>query len=1463
MSGRIKPQEPVARSIDDIGELDSGANVRGRDESSRRMSHGGVTRTRDDSPSKPSAVSKGRKLDRGSSGRLGLSGSRLGLSNESLARGSRSVTTTPANGIRASGSQGSLYLPGSVERRPLHSHSESRLHKSTRRQAQSHPNLSTVEHHEQTQSQSQLQSMHRSQGAPATPRTLQSLRTRSIEDSSADITNSRGDIVSLGLPRVTQSQMLRLTEADDSGSGAVDNNHSGHDGNTTKQSPINAVTTHKKTQHSVSFKDTPDPPPHLPTHHPNLPRRATPAATEHPQHPENETDDSEDSGDDELGRNARDDDEQPQDHIGELRRSPVYNSAAALEPSKPLGKWTTVKGDVQTKKTKQSERERGLIEKTREAVLSEAGRKLESPKKTDDGSGAILDGDINAAIGHSDEPATSQGDDRKERPRGTVPTAIGDSSESHSHQIAAGITVEPPLQAQAAASGAIPGSSASVEPSPPRSELEKELPRTSPLRSSTSASSVGRRQASLSSFASPRSSRVEGALRDPDAPPHFGHSRSPSRTSVHPAPVPLAAPTSPGHSRSASRTSLTSAASHSPSHSPSQHRISPTKATPVALAAARRAATSLVGLHAKDVSWSSASPGSGHTRHGSYGVRHATPAGGLVSCGPGPVVAVEPATPKLDPHTYTATPLQQDVYRSCVPSLDPDDPPPLPAPVAVEELYIAQCYLTKTHLNPHTVRKAVECVVTRWPVLGAKVWSNPRVIDGDVMCVEPSDAGVFVAGEDGGTGVVEEIGRDKVAPGPRGELDVSALGEFAKKWVRRQAQSVGVGGGKGIGTGKVFVFCGGVGREWSGGCVAKGGMIAAQSPSVKELAAPGEDWTVVVVVWNRMVSDERTVTRLAKEILHFNSNAISKSDDKSREVVPFAAYARSLANKVIGTVPSRSIPPFLRSQCFDTVTEAHVAPEQRRGIEAKRTQLLAQVEALTKQRGASLARKRDLELDLATLREQRIRMDDLARAGEVTTLYDTTSGEMLRITVEAKKALLRAVLGPDVEIGDADSVLAKHGVSAKARQVLKVKGMTIEDFARLDEVEVEEGEVGIKEKKRILALVEHVRNRIRDCVLEESRVKFGIERRILKGKRELESLTDQIKVLTDRLYTTDIAALNLMSLLNPATVEVALKAPRIYGDMEVKDGLVQQERLPGCGNKEWDSEWGVIPFEVGQDTVDSLSKLYSEWRNLRKARTRMSSSAQDADFDDGAAADGSDPSTPTNEERSVEAALLACLAILVRHVSGESKFLVGCRANVAGMRNGTTLGPLEMSVPVKVDMSGKAGSVFLDVFGAMWRGLRVNEDKAAVHHTQAAMKVVSAMTVRYAFTRTVNEETNAFTRSVNGNEAETKTTVKEDTNETKSDASTLVWSHVGGVSRVLDLDVRYNPAGAVRGHVKFHRASLDATRAAKWTDKLLTIAESVAVAGQKATVPQIVSSRHHQPKTYASSEGARVKSLGV
>ncbi|KAJ3336740.1 hypothetical protein HDU93_002285 [Gonapodya sp. JEL0774] len=573
------------------------------------------------------------------------------------------------------------------------------------------------------------------------------------------------------------------------------------------------------------------------------------------------------------------------------------------------------------------------------------------------------------------------------------------------------------------------------------------------------------------------------------------HSRSPSRASAHHAITFSASSTSPSapsplSERKSSTKSATSLVS------PSPHSIA-AASSPLSLSNTKRGAAAASFAVAGHERHSSAGPGSHHTRHGSWAATpsSASASGRVVIPGaPSPlssdITEHMPPMPKQDPHVYPATPWQVDLYRTVYPGTE--DPAEMrvarrPGVGVVDEdpPYITQCYLTSTsaaqpyRVTASAMRKAVEVMISRYPVLGAKVWSNPRILDSDILCEETRDIGKFVTGEDGGLGVVEEVTGDRMEGGASGVLSTTAVSELVRRWMRRQVVEAGTKGadGKKIGTLKVFVFSGGGAAPWRR-CVVGG--IKDGLMHGKEIAGIGTEWTVAVFAFSQMVADERSAGEAAREVMEYARAVVggfalpstTNPVPPGTEAKSYASYARDVAVKAASKFHERGLPSFLRQQCFEVVQETHIASSQRKGVELKRTQLLTQVDVLSKQRDSLLLRKRDLDLELATLREQRLRMDDLFNSSDVTTLYDTTSGEMIRITVEAKRALLRAVLGPDVEIGDAESLLVKHGVSEKARKAVGVKDMSIEEFAKLDEVEMEYMvDLSSKEKKRILALV--------------------------------------------------------------------------------------------------------------------------------------------------------------------------------------------------------------------------------------------------------------------------------------------------------------------------------------------------------------------------------------------------------
>jgi hypothetical protein len=139
------------------------------------------------------------------------------------------------------------------------------------------------------------------------------------------------------------------------------------------------------------------------------------------------------------------------------------------------------------------------------------------------------------------------------------------------------------------------------------------------------------------------------------------------------------------------------------------------------------------------------------------------------------------------------------------------------------------------------------------------------------------------------------------------------------------------------------------------------------------------------------------------------------------------------------------------------------------------------------------------------------------------------------------------------------------------------------------------------------------------------------------------------------------------------------------------------------------NKWGFIPFNVEESTMDNLRKFRIEWtlyiKNKRKqARKNLFSINTDSSDNESLLESDEEDSNKRIEKqmmrKTVNAVCLAAFAVLMKHISGRDKFLLGVPTN---FRNpGLILGPLTDIYPIKIDLSKKNKS-FSSLFTSIFR----------------------------------------------------------------------------------------------------------------------------------------------------------------
>ncbi|KAJ3183547.1 hypothetical protein HDU87_006872 [Geranomyces variabilis] len=640
---------------------------------------------------------------------------------------------------------------------------------------------------------------------------------------------------------------------------------------------------------------------------------------------------------------------------------------------------------------------------------------------------------------------------------------------------------------------------------------------------------------------------------------------------------------------------------------------------------------------------------------------------------------------------YPVTPYQLDAFNKICPTQDDLD--------SNQSLYTGpQLYRTAGYhlsaVRAGDLARAVKRVCACYSVLGTRFYRNDLIVDADVEGLLDRREWTTVADAD----VMEVVDTSQWEHG----VTAQAVSLHTREWIAARQ-----------GFEKTFTAL-----VFDCGATRKGAAVGA--------------WVVFVV--SMAVADEISTRLAASEVLRLHArcaaertrgapdSAIDALVDgyKAKEHYDFVAFAHEMESR-----PTRHALTYWKEQCVETVQET-VDPTEKADMVSQLAKLEREREPLKLQIANLRKRKTDLETDLASAIAQRRLMEaqpDSAASGDsgggsssskVLSYHDPTTNELHLLSPETQATIVQTILGESLPPQSTTAstlshsiapLLTKHEVPHAAQERILANTSTLDAFASLTDATVTALGVLPKDRRQIMALVEYVRNRIKECLMEEGKLKHGVERRIAKYQREAETTSQQLRTTIEQLDANEDFALRITTLVNPPYVET-----KVPGVLPPSDNPARET----FDVDDYSQRWGFEPLTISSAITSNLRLFQTSYRaSARVQRTRNSSSAGGSENDSPTTA--TIPSTPggmysstddSNDSASLGArghssrtsplaTALTAFAILLKHVAGTDKFLIGYTHSFR--RNGLLVGPVTDTLPVKIDMS-KKGTTFSSVF---------------------------------------------------------------------------------------------------------------------------------------------------------------------
>eukprot|EP00842_Homolaphlyctis_polyrhiza_P005724 jgi/Hompol1/6152/HPOL_002607-RA len=809
---------------------------------------------------------------------------------------------------------------------------------------------------------------------------------------------------------------------------------------------------------------------------------------------------------------------------------------------------------------------------------------------------------------------------------------------------------------------------------------------------------------------------------------------------------------------------------------------------------------------------------------------------------------------------YRATPLQWDIYTRLCPSKDEKESPTY-AQYQGPPFTITQAYRIHKHpLNMLDLKNVINKIFSLYSVIRTKFYRNDRILDADVEGILDSRLWTELPLES----YIESVDAATIPELTQGGDDNLTIANYATQW----SQTIGV---------NVPVS-----------------ILHIHLPPDQDTSEPNGHYPSHVLVFaaSQAVLDSTSLTWISRETIllyrecyrlrkfgHGDAEVISKIDrHETIESEQFVEFANECKR-------NKKDMQFWRDQCIE-VKQDTVERREKDDLEGQLKRLSKEREILKSSLTSLVKRKAELETELDVLSRQRKQIDRSENGeGAISTYVDAATGEMVLITQEAKSALIKAVLGEDASSDNVMSLLDKHEVPKEAQRKIDATSLTMETFAAITDAAVEDLGLLSRDRRKIVALAEYVRNRIKDCLHEQSKVKFALERKIAKTKRDLESATEGVKTTTNQLESNDDLTIRLNYILKPPYIETRISPISLekHYDAVLNDSPGAKVRNDPI------SRWGFVPLVIDAETIENLRRFRANWTISVKNRRKQRRAAINTLADDGSVSSDNESLLDSNDEeeeddgftsvpsspvkanapagsnasqllgssaiadstdsidavtgqpkrmkiKSIDVVCLAAYSVLLKHISGNDKFLVGITQSFR--RYGLFVGPLTDTMPIRVDLS-KHGMTFDSLFASLFKvfdNTKRHGVACTQHQIATTFNVSGDLNARFEFFDL--KDTKAWTKK--------GLTISDLLQKCEP------CFHVGGLSteRIwaddqtdqydLKLVLAETPAG-LEGGMRFLRSRFDESKVEKWMAKLQSTLESIDYGPRKIPISSLIS----------------------
>ncbi|KAJ3381178.1 hypothetical protein HDU92_005546 [Lobulomyces angularis] len=453
----------------------------------------------------------------------------------------------------------------------------------------------------------------------------------------------------------------------------------------------------------------------------------------------------------------------------------------------------------------------------------------------------------------------------------------------------------------------------------------------------------------------------------------------------------------------------------------------------------------------------------------------------------------------------------------------------------------------------------------------------------------------------------------------------------------------------------------------------------------KKLKSDSTPSSFLFFISTSSILDQNTLTTFCKIILEKYFNTVTSNLNLTlhshEEKYSFSNFSQ---NAKFTKVSRGKAFDFWKSQCFENF-ENSISDSKRIEMENQMLKLGLEHDRLKEQIFISKQKRSDTEVYLMKTKQKRL---DLERGnnGPSSTFIDPTTYEMVHIPLSLRISILTKVMGQQEPQDDVYQYVQRNGINNDIKDQIKMEFRTVEEFCALTEARL--SYLSSSDSKKVVNLSDRLRSLIIDELHDQKALKYNLERKINKVERELKHTLTTLHNLQRQFDHGDDLRIKISQLLNPPKISnkiLPISIEKIHFEPE-SDAFHQR--------------YDGISFVINTEVLNKL-RQFQDYLSTLEGKTALEKNSSFEEDEGGESL----LRTP-----SVNAVCLACFGVLLRHITGVDKFLIGL---VQDYRKNTFLGPLSDTLPIKIDLSEK-DKTFNSLVLQLWTSLKkANENGLA------------------------------------------------------------------------------------------------------------------------------------------------------